>query len=282
MINICSLEEIKNNKINLDIISLHNKLINADALDVLDIIPENSIDLVVTSPPYDNLRDYKNEIIWNFDIFKKIAKKLYRVVKKGGTIVWVVGDKTNNKNKSLTSFKHALYFQEIGFKVYDVIIYEKSGSGPPHPGRYFNAFEYMFVVTKDIIKTVNLIKDKPNKWGGKSTFSDITRREKDGTLTNKGKKIINKYGVRTNIWRYINGKNFSTRDSIAYKHPAIFPEKLVKDHIISWSNEGDVVLDPFGGSGTTAKVARELNRKWIYIEKVKEYCQIAKERLNII
>lgn len=282
MIKIYTLEEIINKEKNIDFYSLQNMLINADALEVLDIIPKDSIDLVITSPPYDNLRDYKNEIIWNLNVFKKIAKKLYRVVKKGGTIVWVVGDKTNNKNKSLTSFKHALYFQEIGFKIYDVIIYEKSGTGPPHPGRYFNAFEYMFVITKGNIKTVNLIKDKPNKWGGKSTFSDITRREKDGTLTNKGKKIINKYGIRTNIWRYINGKNFSTRDGIAYKHPAIFPEKLVKDHIISWSNEGDIVLDPFGGSGTTAKVARELNRKWIYIEKVKDYCQIAKERLNVI
>jgi DNA modification methylase len=280
MISIYSLEEIKNNKIDLDFNSLQNILINANALDALDIIPVNSIDLVVTSPPYDNLRDYKNEIVWNLEIFQTIANKLYRVLKKGGTIVWVVGDKTDNKNKSLTSFRQALYFQEIGFKLYDVLIYEKSGTGPPHPNRYFNAFEYMFIISKGNIKTVNLLKDKPNKWGGKSTFSNISRREKDGTLTDKGKKIINKYGIRTNIWKYVNGKNFSTRDGIAYKHPAIFPEKLVKDHILSWSNKGDVVLDPFGGSGTTAKVARELNRKWIYIEKVKEYCQIAKERLN--
>jgi len=280
MINIYSLKELIDTKKYLDFNSLQHILINADALEVLDIIPEDCIDLVVTSPPYDNLRDYKNEIVWNYEIFKNIATKLYRVIKKGGTIVWVVGDKTDNKNKTLTSFRQALYFQEIGFKIYDVIIYEKSGTGPPHPGRYFNAFEYMFVISKGSIKTVNIIKDKLNKWGGKSTFSNITRREKDGTLTNKGKKIINKYGIRTNIWKYVNGKNFSTRDGIAYKHPAIFPEKLVKDHIISWSNEGDIVLDPFGGSGTTAKIARELNRKWLYIEKVKEYCQIAKERLN--
>ena len=280
MINIYTIKELLNKNSNLDLKSLQGILINDDAVKLLDILPENSIDLVITSPPYDDLRDYNGEIIWNFEIFQNIAKKLYRVMKKGGTIVWVVGDNTKNKNKSLTSFRHAIYFQEIGFKIYDVLIYEKTGAGPPHPNRYFNAFEYMFIITKGDIKTVNLLKDKVNKWGGKYTFSNVTRREKDGTLTDKGKKLINKYGVRTNIWKYTNGKSFSTKDNIAYNHPAIFPEKLVRDNIRSWSNEGDVVLDMFGGSGTTAKISKELNRKWIYVEKVKKYCQIAQKRLS--
>lgn len=161
------------------------------------------------------------------------------------------------------------------------MIYEKAGSGPPHPNRYFNTFEYMFVLSKGRPKTINLLRDKPNKWAGKSTFGNVTRREKDGSLTDKGVKVINKFGVRTNIWRYNNGKGFSTADKVAYQHPAIFPEKLVEDHIRSWSNKGDVVLDPFGGSGTTAKVAQCLGRKWIYIEKVEEYCLIAKKRLGL-
>ncbi len=271
---------LKNNSnITLDIFK--KVIINDNALLVLDHIPESSIDLVVTSPPYDDLRDYNDELVWNFEVFKKIAKKLYRVMKNGGTIAWVIGDKVTNKDKSLTSFKHALYFQSLGFKIYDVIIYEKTGSGPPHPNRYFNTFEYILIVTKGNIKTVNLLKDKKNKWGGKSTFADITRREKDGSLTNKGKKIINKFGVRTNIWKYSNGKNFSTRDAIAYQHPAIFPEKLVEDNILSWSNPGDVVLDLFGGSGTTAKIAEKHNRDWIYIEKVKKYCTLASKRINL-
>lgn len=260
--------------------SFKNKIINDNALDVLTKIPKNSIDLVVTSPPYDDLRDYNDEVIWNFDIFKKIARKLYRVMRKGGTIAWVIGDKVEKKNKSLTSFKQALFFQKIGFKIYDVIIYEKAGSGPPHPNRYFNSFEYIFIITKGDIETVNLLKDKKNKWGGKTTFSSITRREKDGTLTNKGKKTINKFGVRTNVWKYNNGKNFATKDSIAYIHPAIFPEKLAEDNILSWSNECDIVLDLFGGSGTTAKIAKKLGRNWIYIEKVNKYCKIANVRLN--
>ena len=258
------------------------KIINNNCITVMKKMPDNIIDLTITSPPYDDLRDYENKVVWNKYTFMKVAKELYRITKKGGVVVWIIGDKTNNGNKSLTSFKQALYFQKIGFNIYDIIIYEKAGSGPPHPNRYFNAFEYMFILSKGKPKTVNLLKDKKNIWAGKSTFAEITRREKDGTLTNKGKKTINEYGVRTNIWKYNNGKGFSSKDKIAYSHPAIFPEKLVEDHLISWSNPQDIVLDPFGGSGTTAKMCIKNNRRWIYIEKVKEYCDIAKERLNIL
>lgn len=257
-----------------------NQIINAYSNDFLKQLPEKSVDLVVTSPPYDDLRDYENCATWNFDIFKVIAEQLYRVVKDGGVVVWVVGDKTEKGNKSLTSYKQALYFQEVGFNMYDVIIYEKAGTAPPHPNRYFNAFEYMFVLSKGKPKTINLLRDRPNKWAGCSTYGDVTRREQDGSLTNKGKKIVKDYSVRTNVWRYINGKGYSTKDEIAYQHPAIFPEKLVEDHILSWSKAGDIVLDPFGGSGTTAKIARKLNRRWILIEAVKEYCNIASIRLR--
>ena len=232
---------------------IKHQIFHAKSNELLKDFPSECIDLVVTSPPYDDLRDYEGVVSWNFDIFKEIAKEVHRVVKLGGVVVWVVGDKTVKGRKSLTSFKQALYFQEIGFDMYDVIIYEKAGSGPPHPNRYFNSFEYMFVLSKGKPKTINILKDKPNKWAG-----------------------------HTNIWRYANGKGFSTKDSLAYKHPAIFPEKLVEDHIHSWSNPGDIVLDPFGGSGTTAKVAQLMNREWVLIEAVEEYCKIAKERMEII
>ena len=249
---------------------------------LLKEFPAECIDLVVTSPPYDDLRDYEGVASWDMEVFQTIARELYRVMKPGGVVVWVVGDKTLKGSKTLTSFKQALFFQEIGFDMYDVIIYEKAGSGPPHPNRYFNAFEYMFVLSKGRPKTINLIKDKPNKWAGTSTYGEVTRREKDGSLTNKGRKVISEFGIRTNIWRYANGKGFATSDEIAYKHPAIFPEKLVEDHIISWSNPGDLILDPFGGSGTTAKVAQSLGRDWVLIEAVPEYCEIAKSRLDSI
>lgn len=274
MIDINKLKKTKN------IFEFTNKVINADSIEVLKLIPSNSIDLVITSPPYDDLRDYSGSLIWDINVFKKIARGLKRVLKPGGVIVWVVGDKTKNGNKTLTSFKQCIFFQEIGLKIYDVIIYQKSGAGPPHPNRYFNSFEYMFVISKGKPSTINILKDKPNKWAGHSTFGNITRREKDGSLTKKGVKIINEFGARTNIWKYDNGKGFSTKDKIAYKHPAIFPEKLVEDHIKSWSNENDIVLDIFGGSGTTAKISSKLNRNWIYIDKLKEYCEIAEIRLQ--
>lgn len=257
-----------------------NKIYVGDSNHLMNRLPENSVDLVVTSPPYDDLRDYENKLVWDYEVFKRIARNLYRVVKEGGVVAWVVGDKTKNGSKSLTSYKQALYFDKIGFNVYDVIIYEKAGSGPPHPNRYFNTFEYIFILSKGKIKTVNLLKDKKNKWGGQRTFSNISRREKDGTLTVKDRKTINEYGVRTNIWKYANGRGFATKDAIAHEHPAIFPEKLAEDNILSWSNSGDVVLDIFGGSGTTAKMSILNDRNWIYFDKVESYAELTQERLK--
>ena len=169
------------------------KIINDDCIKFMKKLPDNCVDLTVTSPPYDDLRDYENRLVWDYNTFRKVARELYRVTKNGGVVVWVIGDKTEKGNKSLTSFKHALYFQEVGFNIYYVIIYEKACSGPPHPKRYFNSFEYMFILSKGKPKTVNLLQDKKNSCAGMTTFSDITRREKDGSLTNKGKKVINEY-----------------------------------------------------------------------------------------
>lgn len=257
------------------------KIINADCLVVLPQIPSKSIDLIITSPPYDNLRKY-GDTKWNMNIFQQVANQLWRVLKSGGVVVWIVGDQIKNGGRTLTSFRQALYFQSIGFKIYDIIIYEKTGAGPPHRGRYFNAYDYMFILSKGRPKTVNLLKDKPNKWAGTATYGNVTRREQNGTLTNKGRKIIGDFGVRTNIWKYNNGYGHATKDKIAYEHPSIFPEKLVEDHITCWSNKGDLVLDPFGGSGTTSKVAQKLERKWILIEQSSKYCHIAEERLNAL
>lgn len=261
--------------------SFVNKLILGDSEIILKNLPDKCIDATITSPPYDNLRTYNNSNEeWNFDKFKKIANELFRVTKEGGIVAWIVGDSIVNGGKTLSSFRQAIYFQEIGFRIFDVIIYEKTGSGPPHKNRYFNTFEYIFILSKGKPKTINLLKDKLNKWGGHETYGEITRREVDGRLTKKGKKKINKYGVRTNIWKYKNGKGQTTKDAIAHKHPAIFPEKLVADILESWTLEGDIILDPFGGSGTTAKVSSLMSRNFIYIEKIDEYFQIAKVRME--
>ena len=169
------------------------KLICGDCLEEMKKISDECIDLTITSPPYDDLRNYNSKID-----FERVVKELYRITKDGGIVVWVVGDKVENGSKTLTSYKQALLFKEIGFNVYDVIIYEKTSPSAPHKNRYFNSFEYMFILSKGKPTTINLLKDRKNKYGG--TYSGIiTKREKDGTLTKKETKLINEYGIRTNI-----------------------------------------------------------------------------------
>lgn len=254
-----------------------NKTHCMNCLDGMRLLPDNYIDLTVTSPPYDDLRKYNG---YSFD-FENIAKELYRVSKDGGVVVWVVGDKVKNGSKTLTCFKQALHFKDIGFNVFDIIIYEKTSPSPPHKGRYFNSFEYMFVLTKGKPSTINLLSDRLNRSSGRNT-GKLTRREDDGNLTNKKSINIGEYGTRTNIWTYDVGNNKSSKDKIAFKHPAIFPEQLAKDHIISWSNEGDIVMDIFSGSGTTHKMAKLNNRNFIGFELSKEYIDVENERIESI
>jgi site-specific DNA-methyltransferase (adenine-specific) len=239
------------------------------------LLPDNCIDLTVTSPPYDGLRTYNG---YSFD-FENIAKELLRITKEGGVIVWIVGDSMIKGSKSLTSFRQALFFKELGFNIYDIIIYEKTSPSPPHKNRYFNSFEYMFIMSKGKPKTINLLKDRKNKCAGTSSGT-LTRRESDGTLTTKKKIFIEDFGIRTNVWEYDVGNNKTTKDKIAFQHPAIFPEKLAEDHILSWSNEGDIVFDPFMGSGTTAKMAQINSRNWIEFEISPEYIEVANNRLD--
>lgn len=254
----------------------HNKIICGDSLEVLRNMEDNSVDLTVTSPPYDNLRTYKG-FDWDFE---GIAKELYRVTKGGGVVVWVVGDATVNGSETGSSFKQALYFKEIGFRLHDTMIYEKNSAAFPDKNRYYNVFEYMFVFSKGRPSAVNRIEDKKNKWGGTQTFGKVSGRRADGTLSEGKKKTVKEYGVRNNVWRYNTGRGQSTTDDIAFKHPAIFPEKLAEDHIITWSNPGDTVLDPFAGSGTTAKMALLNGRKYISIDISEEYCEIARKRVE--
>ena len=246
--------------------SISDELILGDCLDVLGEFDDNCIDLTVTSPPYDDLRTYNG---YSFD-FEPIARELYRVTKDGGVVVWVVGDQTKNGSESGASFRQALYFKECGFNLHDTMIWEKTGMLPTQD-RYYAIFEYVFILSKGKPKTMNFIEDKPNTAGGRVQKKDAVinkGNQKDGVGTFVRKHI----GRRTNIWRIAIGKKTG--------HPASFPEQLAHDHIISWSNEGDTVLDPFNGSGTTTKVAKQLNRRYIGIEISPEYLEIAKERLK--
>ena len=244
-----------------------NKIIQGDCLDVMKDIPDDSVDLVVTSPPYDNLRDYKG---YDFN-FEEIAKELFRIIKVGGVVVWVVGDATIDGSETGTSFKQALYFKEIGFRLHDTMTYAKQNPVPYYHNRYNPQFEYMFIFSKGKPKTFNALRE-PKKTKGKcGNF-----RYPDGTL--KSANTLNKDDtkLRNNIWFYIVGTASGNKE---FKHPATFPEKLAEDHILSWSNEGDIVLDPMCGSGTTCKMAKLNKRNYIGIDCSVEYCSIARERL---
>ena len=256
-----------------------NKIYNEDCLKTMSRMSDNFIDLTVTSPPYDNLRTYNG---YSFN-FESIAKELYRVTKKGGVVVWVVGDATINGSETGTSFKQALYFKEIGFRLHDTMIYEKNGAAYPsndESKRYSSVFEFMFVFSRNAPKTANLIKDKENRWAGYKTFGTNTERQNDGSIKRRNFYTTAKFSPRNNIWRINNGYGYSTKDDIAYSHPAIFPEKLAADHIYSWSNKGDLVYDPFMGSGTTAKMAHLQKRNWIGSEISKEYCELTEKRIQ--
>ena len=252
-----------------------NKIYNEDCLDTMAKMPDNFINLTVTSPPYDNLRQYNG---YSFD-FESISKELFRVTKQGGVVVWIVGDETVRGSETGTSFKQALFFKEIGFNLHDTMIYQKSNPIPIQHNRYQPCFEYMFILSKGKPNAFNPIMENTVTPSGKLT---ITQREKDGSKNHGSgygyKRNSKRY--RHNVWKYNVGKNQTTKDSVAFEHPAIFPEQLANDHIISWSNEGDLVYDPFMGSGTVAKMCILNNRNWIGSEISSEYCEIIEERIK--
>jgi site-specific DNA-methyltransferase (adenine-specific) len=240
---------------------------------------DGCVDLTVTSCPYDNLRTYDGIIdTWNFDKFKDIAKELYRVTADGGVVVWVIGDSTVKGSETGTSFRQALYFMELGFKLHDTMIWNKGSFAFPSKGRYHQVFEYMFVFSKGAPKAFNPIKDRENKYVGTRGASG---RKANGERNTGKSEVREKWGQRFNIWNYPIGGGHSASDKIAFEHPAIFPEKLAEDHILSWSNEGDVVFDPFMGSGTTGKMAILNNRHFVGIELNEDYFEISKKRIEM-
>ena len=258
-----------------------NKIYNENCLDTMAKMPDDFVDLTVTSPPYDNLRDYKG---YSFD-FESIAKELYRVTRPGGVVVWVVGDMTVEGSETGTSFKQALFFKEVGFNLHDTMIYQKE-SPFPSSNRYQQVFEYMFVFSKGKVKTFNPLTERKICFNRNSKSSSY--REKDGTLRKADEKQNERFKKANemetkmlgNVWQLNAGWMKSSTDEIAFQHPATFPEKLASNHIKSWSNEGDLVYDPFMGSGTTGKMASLLKRKYIGSEISPEYTKLAEERIN--
>jgi len=251
-----------------------NQVYNENCLDTMARMPDGFIDLTVTSPPYDNLRTYNG---YSFD-FENVAQELYRVTKQGGVVVWVVGDATINGSETGTSFTQALYFKECGFNLHDTMIWNKKNPTPndTRQNRYRQAFEYMFIFSKGKPMTCNYIYE-PCKFYGLSAEKLGSQRKKNGDRRTdierrRKKQVVKKYKTRSNVWFFAVGGD--------KKHPAVFPEQLANDHIISWSNEGNLVYDPFMGSGTTAKMAIANQRNWIGSEISSEYCEIIKERIK--
>ena len=244
-----------------------NKIHNENCLDTMSRMSDNYIDLTVTSPPYDNLRTYNG---YSFD-FESVAQELFRVTKDGGVVVWVVGDATIKGSETGTSFKQALYFKEIGFNLHDTMIWNKPNAMPNiSKTRYTPSFEYMFILSKGKPNVCNRIKENC-KYAGKTIQTYTTNKE--SMMNYKNRKKTNKTKPLKNVW---NINVFGTN----YGHPAIFPEQLANDHIISWSNERDLVYDCFMGSGTTAKMALKNNRDFIGSEIDEDYFKIAQDRIK--
>ncbi len=244
-----------------------------DNIEVLSEWPSEIIDLVVTSPPYGDLRDYGKKSPWNFE---KLSCELIRVLKPGGVIVWVCADETVDGSETGVSMTQALMFKARGLRIHDTMIYQKTGIPFPESVRYNQEWEYCFVLSKGKPKTFNQLRIPTTH----KRNTPAATRQRDGTMQATKYEVGKDDRLRGNVWRYNTGFMRSSPEAITFEHPAVFPEGLAKDHIASWSNPGDVVLDPFSGSGTTCKAAKELNREWVGVEIHEAYCKIAEARLS--
>ena len=255
-----------------------DQIICGDNVAVLSTLPAECIDLVVTSPPYDDLRTYGGHS-WDFEA---VARELTRVLKPGGVIVWVVADKTEDGSESGNSMRQALHMKDVcGLRLHDTMIYEKENPVPLTHNRYEQAWEYCFVLSKGVPRAWNPLKERCT-FGGNVIRKTPGRADLDDSHSMRRREqapVVKAEKIRTNIWRYKVGTNCTTQDAVAFEHPAVMPEALASDHIASWSNPGDVVLDPFSGSGTTCKVAKALNRHWLGIEINPAYVEICHKRL---
>lgn len=250
-----------------------NNIYQGDCLELMKRIPDKSIDMTITSPPYDNLRTYNN-IQWNRNIWEKIIEQLFRITKIGGVVVWIVSDATINGSESCTSFRQALYFRQCGFNLHDTMIYIKNQLSYPSKNRYHNGFEYMFIFSNGRLKTFNPINDRKNISVGRNINGCERCKNGDLVKRNSSFRRIKKFGMRWNHWLIYNLSRGEHN-----KHPATFPYQLAHNHIISWSNQNDLGLDPLMGSGTTCVAAKLTNRRYIGIELDKKYFEIAKKRI---
>ena len=251
------------------------EIIEGDCVDVMGGMDAESVHAVVTSPPYDNLRTYEGTCDWNQSVWEMVLEELYRVLVPGGVAVWVVGDATVNGSETGTSFAQAIYAKSVGFNIHDTMIWSKSDPMPLSHRRYEQQFEYMFVFSKGKPRVFNPIKDRKAKNPGVVSTGSV--RNADGSLRPKNTlSTVPDFLPRFNIWKVpgaCHKKDISG-------HPAPMPTSIAHDHIISWTNPGDIVLDPFAGGGTTGVACAETGRDFIGIEKVPEYADLARNRIE--
>ena len=263
-----------------------NKTYHVNCIAGMQQLDDECIDLVVTSPPYDDLRTYNDNTKWDINVFYSVAAQLTRVLKPGGVIMWNVNDATIKGSETGSSFRQALHFMDVcKLRLHDTMIYEKTGTAfasGVKSVRYTQQFEYCFILSKGKPKTHTLLCDKKNKWAGHQSWGNAQTRKKDGSIHDPGKKSkeIKEWGVRTNIWKIKNSGGFGQSSKSAYKHPATMPEELARGHIHTWSNEGDLILDPFMGSGTSAQICLEMLRDYIGFEIDDEYYNMCVDRVK--
>lgn len=248
---------------------------------MLKTLPDESVQCVVTSPPYDGLRTYDGSPEFTFDGFAEVAFELFRVLCDGGVLCWNVADQVVDGSETFTSLKQALFFKEkVGFRAHDTMIYHKTNFGQPERVRYHQMFEYVFIFSKGAPRTFNAIKDKKNAYAGEGTLGVNTMRESTGEMTPRRRNIIQEFGMRGNVWT----GNTRGQENVCNgnSHPAMMPKWLARDLIASWSNYGDTILDPFGGSGTTGKMALETGRKAILIEINPKYIPLIENGTQIV
>ena len=248
--------------------------------DIKREIGEGAVDLIVTSPPYDGVRQYGGHRFR----FNEVADICGFVLAPGGVLVWIVNDSIDREgSETMTSFKMALTFRErVGLRLNDTMIYHKVHLGNPTVVRYPQSFEYMFVFSNGAPKTVNLLRDQKSIHGGRKTRNSGTGRKKDGAPHQYDKpRIRPEYHLRSNVWTYYVGGGHTAPDfPRAFEHPALMHLQLATEHILSWSNPGDLVFDPLAGSGTTLRAAKNLGRRAVGIEVHKPYVDLMVERMG--
>jgi DNA modification methylase len=252
------------------------KIIQGDCIEVLKTLPAESVQCCVTSPPYDALRTCYLPLN-----FEGAAAAIHRVLSPGGVLSWNVADQMVNGSETLTAMRQAIFFvDQCGFLMHDTMIYQKRNFSHPEKNRYHQVWEYVFVLTKGPIRTFNPIMDRPNLTAGKvGNLGVNTFTEADGTKGVREKKMTREMGMRHNVW--LGNTRGQEEMCVELKHPAMMPKWLARDLIISFSNPGDMVCDPFFGSGTTGEVSLELGRNCIGIELNPDYCELAWQRTSI-